>query len=135
MVICASPVCNPETNNVVAIELTGGSTSQNILLSPNEKSLFNNNKILSFLTNYEIEIIYFKCNGKTDKEIALILSSYYQINITAKIINHDIRGDIYYKMQVNNLNDLKTKAVELGIDKLNIDELLPKDDIIILKNT
>ncbi len=134
-VICASPISNPKTGNIVAIELTGGPTNQNILQSSKEKNFFNNSEILNFLTNYELEVIYLKCKGKTDKEVSILLSNYYQKNITPKMITHNIHENIYYKMQVSNLKKLKAKAKTLGILALNINELLPTDDIIVLNNS
>ena len=133
LIICASAVINPHTGNVVGIELTGGPTNQNLIQSDKEKMLFNNNESLSFLTNYELEIIYFKCKDRTDKEVAEILSNYYQSDITAKMINHTMDESIYYKLQLHSLKELKKKTIELGIDKIDIYDLLPKDDIIVLK--
>lgn len=131
VVICATPISNPETNNIIGIELTGNVTNQNWFLSQKERSLYNKNNQFNSLSNYEVAIIYFKCLKKTDIQVSQLLSNYYQKEITTKMISYEISENIYYKLEVVNIKQLRAKADLLQIQHMNIDEILPRDDIIV----
>ncbi len=134
LVICASPICNPSNNEVIAIELSGVITNQNILLSDKEKLIHSQHNHLKNFTNFEVSILYFKYKAKTDEQVAEILSQYHQKYISGKMINHIIRNEIYYKLKVNNLKNLKIKAKEIGIEIIKLEDILPANDIILLNN-
>ncbi len=76
-------------------------------------------------------IIYFKCLKKTDIQVSQLLSNYYQKEITTKMISYEISENIYYKLEVVNIKQLRAKADLLQIQHMNIDEILPRDDIIV----
>ena len=52
LIICAMPIINPGTSNVVGIELTGGATIQDLIQSDKEKGLFNNNELVQCFKSF-----------------------------------------------------------------------------------
>ncbi len=131
LLFCICVIKNPDTGNVVGYEITGstvdhrGSIQLNTLIENTDAD-----SIFRTMTTHELDILYFKCQKKSDIEVANMLELIYNKSISPKTINNILRQQLYPKFNVINLIGLIEKAKLIGVDNLNLLDIIHHDTII-----
>lgn len=100
---------------------------QNLSHSHNIKN--NNNNLIKFTTR-EHEVIYLKLQGKSNADIARILSGVYNREFSRFTINSILQNQIYVKMDVFTQVEFINKAPTFNISKQIPPSLIAKDVLI-----
>ncbi len=131
MLICVSPIINPNSNDVVGFDISGSAVDSSNIRQYAINNKLEENNILYTLTQHELDILYFKCQMYSDIEVTEILSKIYNKTISHKTVNNILRQQLYKKFGVYSLVALIEKARTYGISKLNLLNIANHNEAII----